>query len=134
MCPICLASNTLIATPEGGVRVTDLKVGMRVWSPDAHGDEVVRKIVRVSKTPVSDSHKVVHLMLSDARQVWVSPEHPIMDGRPVRSLKAGDPYDGARVVSAELVPYWDDATYDLLPSGETGAYWADGIPLESTLR
>lgn len=134
MCPICLASNTLISTPEGQVRVTDLKVGMRVWSPDARGDETARRVIKVSKTLVTDSHQVIHLILSDARQVWVSPEHPIMDGRPVKSLKAGDPYDGAKVVSAELVPYWDDATYDLLPDGETGAYWAGGVPLVSTLR
>jgi len=134
MCPICLASNTLIATPEGDVKVTDLKVGMSVWSPDALGDKTAQTIIRLSRTPVPSTHKVVHLVLSDARQVWVSPDHPIISGNPVVTLQAGDAYDGAKVVSAELVPYWDTATYDLLPSGDTGAYWADGIPLGSTLR
>ncbi len=28
----------------------------------------------------------------------------------------------------------DDYTYDILPSGSTGAYWANGILLGSTLR
>lgn len=134
MCPICLASNTFIATPTGDVKVTDLKIGMSVWSPDAHGEKVARAIIKLSRTPVPASHKVVHLVLSDARQVWVSPNHPIMNGDPVATLHVGDVYDGATVRSAELVPYWDTATYDLLPDGDTGAYWADGILLRSTLR
>ena len=133
MCPICLASNTLIATPNGDVKVTDLKVGMAVWSPDAQGKKTMRTIIKLSRTPVPPTHKVVRLVLSDSRQLWVSPDHPIMNGLPVMSLQIGDNYDGATVVSAVLVPYWDTATYDLLPDGDTGAYWANGILLKSTL-
>ena len=133
MCPICLASNTLIATPTGEVKVTDLKLDMNVWSPDGKGGRVAQRIVKLSHTPVPPTHKVVHLVLSDAREAWVSPNHPLMSGQPIASLHVGDVYDGAEVVSAELIPYWDTATYDLLPDGATGAYWANGIPLRSTL-
>jgi hypothetical protein len=38
------------------------------------------------------------------------------------------------VVFLEDVPYEGSATYDLLPSGDTGLYWADGILLGSTLN
>ena len=38
----------------------------------------------------------------------------------------------SRVVSADLVPY-AGTTYDLLPSGPTGTYVADGVLLGSTL-
>src|SRR5215471_15557064 len=31
-CPICLAASTLIATPTGSVRVTDIRVGSIVWT------------------------------------------------------------------------------------------------------
>ena len=134
MCPICLASNTLIATPSGDLKVTDLKLGMPVWSVDAHGGKTVQRILKLSQTPVPSTHQVVHLVLSDGRAVWVSPNHPLMSGLPVASLHVGDSYDGAKVTSAELVPYWDSATYDLLPDGETGAYWANGILLKSTLK
>ncbi|MDO8617550.1 MAG: hypothetical protein Q7N87_01500 [Candidatus Uhrbacteria bacterium] len=134
MCPICLASNTFVATPNGDVKVTDLKIGMPVWSLNAHGKKVPRTIIKVSQTPVSASHKVVHLILSDGREVWVSPNHPILNGHPIMSLHTGDIYDGAKIVSTDLVPYWDTATYDLLPDGDTDAYWANGILLESTLR
>jgi hypothetical protein len=37
------------------------------------------------------------------------------------------------VTTWELVPYAGDRTYDLLPAGPTGAYWANGILLSSTL-
>ena len=37
-----------------------------------------------------------------------------------------------RVVSVDRVPY-AGRTYDILPSGPTGVYWADGVPLRSTL-
>lgn len=134
MCPICLASNTLIATPNGDVKVTDLKIGMSVWSRDAQGKKIARTIIKLSHTPVSSSHQVVHLVLSDARQVWVSPNHPLINGRSAATLHVGDGYDGATVISADLVPYWDTATYDLLPNGDTGAYWANGILLRSTLQ
>jgi len=66
--------------------------------------------------------------------VRVSPGHPTADGRAVGSLRAGDRYDGAVVTSATLVPYGEPATYDLLPSGPTGTYWANGVLLGSTLR
>jgi hypothetical protein len=37
------------------------------------------------------------------------------------------------VISAERVSYDAGATYDLLPAGDTGIYWADDVPLASTL-
>src|SRR6266851_3459609 len=75
-CPICLAAGTLIATPSGAVRVTDLTPGMLVWT---------------------------------------------------------DALDGSTVTLWELVPYAGARTYDLLPAGPTGTYWANGILLSSTL-
>jgi hypothetical protein len=42
--------------------------------------------------------------------------------------------DGAAIVSIELVAYSGHATYDLLPAGDTGVYWADGVPLGTTLQ
>ena len=56
------------------------------------------------------------------------------DGRPLGILRSGAVLDGARVVSAEREPYSGAATYDILPSGATGLYWANGVLLASTLR
>jgi hypothetical protein len=77
---------------------------------------------------------VVQLRLADGRAVDVSPGHPTADGRTVGDLSADDDYDGAVVVSAELVPYEGEATFDVLPAGPTGIYWANGVLLGSTLR
>ena len=78
-------------------------------------------------------HTVVHLVLADGRELFASPGHPLADGRPLGSIRTGDVVDGAVVLSAERVPYGAGTTFDLLPSGPTGLYWADGIPLASTL-
>jgi hypothetical protein len=36
--------------------------------------------------------------------------------------------------SFDRVSYDGDATYDILPAGPTGFYWADGILMTSTLH
>jgi len=79
------------------------------------------------------THRVVHLVLADGREVLVSPGHKTADGRPVGTLNIGDILDGSTIMHLELVPYAAGQTYDLLPSGATGHYWANGILLSSTL-
>jgi hypothetical protein len=133
-CPICLARNTRIATPDGVVRVQDVRAGMAVWSTDRSGHRVRAVVVRVGRTPVPATHEVVRLVLADGRSVFVSPGHPTPDGAPVGSLRAGDEFEGTTVVSAALVPYAGGFTFDLLPSGPTGTYFANGVLLGSTLQ
>jgi hypothetical protein len=133
ICPICLASNTNISTPAGQVNIKNIKVGSRVWSQDQQGRKIASTVVQVSQTLVPKTHHVIHLMLADSREVWVSPSHPTITGAAVQTLRAGDWYDGSEILSAELIPYWDNYTYDLLPDSGTGFYWANGIILKSTL-
>jgi hypothetical protein len=132
-CPICLARGTLIDGPDGGHLVEDLRSGERVWTLDARGRRVAALVERVGSTPVPPTHEVVHLVLADGRELWVSPGHPLEDGRSVGQLRAGDRVDGSIVLAADLGPYAGGATFDLLPSGSTGTYWANGILLRSTL-
>ncbi|HEY7624030.1 MAG TPA: Hint domain-containing protein [Candidatus Limnocylindria bacterium] len=132
-CPICLARGTLIATPGGEAAVEELAVGDLVWTLDASGNLVLAPLVRVGQTPVT-GHHVVRLVLSDGRSVDVSPGHPTIDGRRIGDLRPGDTYAASMVASAELVAYDADATFDLLPAGPTGVYFAGGVPLGSTLR
>ena len=134
ICPICLARGALIDTPSGPTPVEELRPGMVVWTVDEHGVRVARRVERWGSTPVGFSHRVVHLVLDDGREMRASPGHPLADGRRLGDLAPGDIVDGARVVAAELVAYDGGATFDLLPSGPTGIYFAGGIPLASTLR
>ncbi len=132
-CPVCLSSSTMIDTPVGVTRVTDIRVGQTVWTKDVDGNKVGVSVVKIARTPVNN-HKVIHFVLSDKRELWVSAKHPTFDSRTITDLNIGESYDGGIVVKKETIPYNDKATYDILPGGETGLYWANGILLGSTLR
>ena len=133
MCPICLAASTLISTPDGAVRVTDIRPGMVVWTAAADGTRIAAPVLEVGSMEAPAGHQMVHVVLADGRELRASPGHPTADGRLLGSLAAGDVLDGSRVVRWEPVPYAGDRTYDLLPAGPTGTYWANGILLSSTL-
>lgn len=132
-CPICLAASTLIATPAGAMRVTEVTVGTLVWTQTASGERVAAPVIAAGSMAVPAGHLMVHLVLADGREVLVSPGHKTADGRPVGDLKIGDRLDGAVITKWELLPYSGDRTYDLLPAGSTKTYWANGILLASTL-
>ena len=132
-CPICLAASTLIATPSGPVRVTEVRVGMMVWTTSSDGSRVAAPVAEVGSMPVPAGHLMVHLVLADGRELLVSPGHRTADGRPLGSLAVGEEVDGSTITLWELVPYAGDRTYDLLPAGPTGHYWANGVLLSSTL-
>ena len=133
-CPICLAAGTLIDTPRGAIAVENLHVGDAVWTMNEAGERVVGKILRLGNVHVPATHQVVHLRLSDGRELWASLGHPTADGRVLGNLQVGDSLDGVQIVLMERVHYQGSATYDLLPSGGTGFYWANGILMGSTLK
>ena len=132
--PICLSGNTLIATPSGSKRVQSIREGEMVWSVDATGSRIVVPVKNVGHTLVPNDHKVVHLLLADDRELFVSPGHKLADGRAVGAILEGDVVDGAMVISAVLTLYNEPYTYDILPEGATGMYWAGGVLLQSTLK
>lgn len=132
-CPICLAGGTMIASPAGEVTIESLRPGDPVWSSDVDGQRILAAVAEVGSTPVPAGHQVVHLVLRDGRAVFVSPGHSLSDGRQIATLRDGDAYDGSVVESVARVAYEGVRTYDLLPSGGTAIYWANGIELRSTL-
>jgi hypothetical protein len=133
-CPICLAAQTLIDTPNGGVPVSRLRVGDLVWTVDSSGMRMAVPLVETGRVPARLDHQMVHIILDGTREVRVSPGHPTADGRLIGELREGDRLDGELVLSARREPYGQLYTYDVLPAGDTGQYWADGVLLGSTLR
>ena len=133
-CPICLAATTLISTPSGPVRVTDIRAGMTVWTEGVSGSRIAAQVIEVGSTQVPAGHLMVHMTVADGRKLLVSPGHRTGEGRQAGTLKVGDSLDGSVVTLWEFVPYSGDRTYDLLPAGPTGRYWANGILLSSTLK
>jgi hypothetical protein len=63
----------------------------------------------------------------------ISAVHPTADGRTIGALRDGDELDGVRVKESRTVPYGYDATYDILPDSDSGAYFAGGVLIGSTL-
>lgn len=133
VCPICLAASTLIATPTGPIRVTDIRVGTVVWTRAADGSRIAAPVIEIGSVEAPPGHRMVHVVLVDGRELLVSPRHRTADGRQAGDLKVGDQLDGSTITQWELVPYAGGRTYDLMPAGGTGHYWANGILMSSTL-
>jgi hypothetical protein len=132
-CPICLASGTLIDTPDGPVSVEQLHQGMSIWTIDESGRRVVAIVTDTASTPVPALFQMVRITLNDGRVVTASPGHPTVEGRALGAYRMGDILDGAIIIMVERVSYNGNVTYDILPSGSTGLYWANGVLLRSTL-
>lgn len=132
ICPICLDGATRIDTPDGPRAVADLAPGDPIWTADSAGRRVRGTVLAAASVTAPPSHRLVELVLADGRTLRASPGHPTADGRTIGALRHGVLVDGSRVVSTALVPS-GARTWDVLPSGATGAYWADGILLRSTL-
>ena len=130
---MCLAAQTLISTPDGPKIIKDLKVGMSVYTLDRKGNKIVAPLLKVAKVSVPADYVIFHVLLSDGRELLVSGAHPTADNQTVEELLNQDSLDGARIVKKDLVPYLDSFTYDILPAGGTGLYWANSILLKSTL-
>jgi len=134
MCPICLSENTVIDTPNGQTNVQNLKPGMLVFTQDSLGHKQTSTILKTGRMLSPQDHKMVDVILYDKRELYVSQNHPTADGRLFGDLQAGDLLDGSKIKSVELVPYNGTYTYDILPDGKTGFYWANGILVGSTLK
>jgi hypothetical protein len=132
-CPRCLALGTHIDTPDGRIPVQAIKPGMLVWTLDVTGGQIAVPVVKTSSALVPVGFQIVRIRLSDGRTLSASPNHPTADGRRLGQLKPGDVLDGAHVLSVDHAPYLESETFDLLPAGATGYYWADGILVGSTL-
>lgn len=133
-CPICLVKGTLIDTPQGRIPVEQLSKGMIVWTTDDSGNRIAKEIVETTSTIVPSSFKVIKIELNDGRTITASPGHPTAEGRAIADYQLGNELDGAQIVTMDYITYENSMTYDILPDGPTGFYWANGILLGSTLK
>ena len=130
-CPRCLPPTARIATPEGERPISELRVGSPIFTLDDFGQHVVAHVIYIGATHVSH-HRLVRVTLADGRVVAGSAGHPDATGRALGELALGDSLDGSRVAKVEVVPLFGDQTWDVLPSGSSGLYVADGVVLRST--
>ncbi len=132
-CPacVCAAPDTPISTPHGDVAIASLKPGDLVYGVEQRGIVVV-PVLRVNRAAVKN-HVMVDLRLASGSVLELSPGHPTADGRLVGDLHVGERIDGVAIVSLERVPYHQEYTYDILTGSTSGAYFAGGVLIGSTL-
>ena len=91
------------------------------------------KVVKTVLVPTPPGYQIIHVVLDGWRELIASPTYPVADGRSLGSLMPGDMVDG---VNVSMVSYMLDkgaAAYDILPAGDAGIYWANDIPVQSTI-
>lgn len=106
-------------------------MGDLVYSVDGQAIRAV-PVARVNRTPVV-GHHVLHVTFENGRFIEMTAEHPLADGRPLSALSAGSELMGGVVLSVTRVAYTHPATYDILPDSTSGAYFASGVLIGSTL-
>jgi hypothetical protein len=134
VCPICLSGDTRIAAARGEVPVSALRAGDLVWSLSQDGTRVLVPVRRTGRMPLRGAVPLLRLRLQGGAELIAAGAHPVPDGRQLGDLRPGDELGGVRVESLQLRYLRLAATYDLLPAGATGVYWANGALLASTLK
>ena len=132
-CGSCLSPYTLISTPKGQVKVKNLKVGDVVYTQTKAGKKISMPIIKKSKVKVTSLHKMVYLNFSNGNDLIASPDHPATRAKKIRELFPSEAYDQTKINSVSLINYDHSHTYDILPDGDTGYYWANNILIGSTL-
>jgi hypothetical protein len=127
----CTSPDTPIATPNGERAMASLGVGDLVYSVDNGAIRAV-PVARTNRMSVSQ-HEVVRVRLVSGAILEISGTHPTADGRRFYELKAGDELDHVGIIAVERIPYAFPFTYDILPASSTGAYFAGGVLIGSTL-
>jgi hypothetical protein len=130
-CNKCLDATARIATPDGLVAVSELRIGDRIVVVRG-GTRAIASVAAIQRIPVTRGARATLVVLADGRNAIISAPHPLSDGRLIGDIHVGDRVDGAAVVRIEPVAYADDHAYDLLPSID-GAYLVGGIPMRSTM-
>lgn len=127
----CAAPDTPIATPTGDRAIAELEPGDLVYSVDGAGIRAV-EVLRVNRTPVVN-HRVLRIAFDNGRLIEMTAGHPLADGRPLSTLRPGSELLGANVVNVTDIAFTHEATFDILPDSTSGAYFAAGVLIGSTL-
>lgn len=130
----CLPASTLISTPNGDIAIHQLKENDIVLTTNLKGETIEVPIKMTNKVLVSEGHSMIVLELSDGRKLQVTAEHPsAVVSKSIDQYSIGEEINGSVITQKSVIIYEEEYTYDILPSGETGFYWANGILIGSTL-
>ncbi len=142
----CMPNTARILSSRGEIQIDNIQIGDSVYTFNYFHGKIMEPIIQVNKILVQKDYIMTKITLEDGRCIQASPKHPIPIEKDYLNssktqyeellfseIKIGDYVDNSRVSSIELVNYNGGFTYDILPAGESGYYWADGILVGSTL-
>lgn len=131
----CLPASAQILTSLGNVSIDQLKEGDKVLTLNTKGDKVEMPVKIVNKVEILGTHSMVLLELKDGRKLQVTPGHPSsIANKNLGEFMVGEKLDGSEIVKITDIAYFEKYTFDILPEGGTGFYWANGILIGSTLE
>lgn len=131
----CLPGSTQILTSVGNVPIDQLKENDKVLSINSKGEKVEMRIKMVNKVEIVGAHSMVLIELKDGRKLQVSPGHPSsIANKNLGEFIVGEKLEGVSIVKITDISYAEPFTFDILPEGDTGFYWANGILIGSTLK
>ena len=130
----CLPASAQVTTSNGKVSIDLLKEGDKVITVTANGERVEMPIKMVNKVEVLNDHKMLVIELADGRKLQVTAGHPSnIPSKNLGDLKEGEKWNGSTIHKISEINYTEKYTYDILPEGETGYYFVNGILIGSTL-
>ena len=141
----CLPFGAGILTPSGPIDISNINIGDTVYTSNMMGGRQLAAVLQTNKVAVPENYKMLRISLDDGRNIDASASHPFpvlindshgMFGyqtRLLKTLRIGDIFDGAKIVDIKTITYTGKYTYDILPEGGTGNYWANNILVSSTL-
>jgi hypothetical protein len=130
----CLPASAQITTSNGTISIDLLKQGDKVITVTANGEQVEMPIKIVNKVEVLNDHKMLVIELADGRKLQVTAGHPSnIPSKNLGDLKEGEKWNGSTIHKISEINYTEKYTYDILPEGETGYYFVNGILIGSTL-
>ncbi|MCB0839978.1 MAG: hypothetical protein KDD99_25085 [Bacteroidetes bacterium] len=133
MC-ICLHPQTMILTYEGEKEVQSISEGEYIWTLNECEEKELQPVIWTNQVKVPASHQLLDIAFENGQHLKVSPLHPDIQGNALKDLTIGSYLNGEKVVSIEMIPANIPATWDILPAGATGAYFANGVAIGSTLK
>jgi len=113
--------------------VAELKIGDIIYTTNKLGQRVEAPIINKDSVKVTADHQLIDIILEDGRRIKCTPDHPNRDYSLMSSLRIGHYLEGSEIIEISYENYTQPYTFDILPAGETGIYWANGIRLGSTL-
>lgn len=129
----CFTSNTEIETLTGKVKIKDIILGTEIWSLNSNGKRVISKVIKTSKSITNNTEMAV-LTLDNEQKLTGTSNHPIFNKSTLGLIKTGESFENIKITNTSTYTSNNEEVFDILPNTDTCVYFANGIPVLSSLK